>query len=185
MNLSRSALLLIFSSVLLYACQEQPAATTDKPTAPFFDLESYIETQIKALNQEQPGVRKAILVDGQRETQQFDSLDYRTEFQTFLNSDINRKAWVDKYSADSTFEGSQLRQVTYQANTADLKTQLLRVKYDRGEVSDIYIENRTRSIVADVKQDLHFQPGKGYRLITTQETVLSEEQRIEVEVAWD
>ncbi|MCI4651473.1 hypothetical protein [Phaeodactylibacter sp.] len=175
--------LVLLTALLHTSCEEQVAAVANQPD-PFFDLEAYIEAQISSLNQKQPKVRKTILVEGQRETQQFDSLDYRTELKTFLNSDINRKAWVDKYKADSTFEGSQLKQVTYTATGADLKTRLLRVKYDQGEVSDIYIENRTNSIVADVRQDLHFQPGQGYRLVTTQETVLSEEQEIEVEVKW-
>lgn len=175
--------LVLLTALLHTSCEEQVADVANQPD-PFFDLEAYIEAQISSLNQKQPKVRKTILVKGQRETQQFDSLDYRTELKTFLNSDINRKAWVDKYKADSTFEGSQLKQVTYTATGADLKTRLLRVKYDQGEVSDIYIENRTNSIVADVRQDLYFQPGQGYRLVTTQETVLSEEQEIEAEVKW-
>jgi hypothetical protein len=175
--------LALLAALLHTSCEEQVAAAANQPD-PFFDLEAYIEGQISDLNQEQPKVRKTVSVEGQRETQQFDSLDYRTELKTFLNSDINRKAWVDKYKADSTFEGSQLRQVTYKATGEDLKTRLLRVKFDQDEVSDIYIENRTNSIVADVRQDLHFQPGQGYRLVTTQETVLSEEQEIEVEVKW-
>lgn len=165
------------------ACEEQVTAAGNQPD-PFFDLKAYIEGQISDLNKKQPGVRKRISVEGQRETQQFDSLDYRTELKTFLNSDINRKAWVDKYKADSTFEGSYLKQVTYTATAKDLKTQLLRVKYDQEQVSDIYIENRTNSIVADVKQNLHYEPGEGYQLLTTQETVLSEAQEIEVEVEW-
>jgi len=175
--------LALLTMLLHTSCEEQVTAVANQPD-PFFDLEAYIEEQISDLNQEQPKVRKTISVEGQRETQQFDSLDYRTELKTFLNSDINRKAWVDKYKADSTFEGSQLKQVAYTATGEDLKTRLLRVQYEQGKVSDIYIENRTNSIVADVRQDLHFQPGQGYRLVTTQETVLSEEQEIEVEVKW-
>lgn len=175
--------LALLAATLQTSCEEQVSAAASQPD-PFFDLEAYIEGQISGLNQEQPKVRKTISVEGQRETQQFDSLDYRTELKTFLNSDINRKAWVDKYKADSTFEGSQLKQVAYTATGEDLKTRLLRVQYEQGKVSDIYIENRTNSIVADVRQDLHFQPGQGYRLVTTQETVLSEEQEIEVEVKW-
>jgi hypothetical protein len=183
MNPPRLALLVLIASFLLHACQEQTAPTVDQPD-PFFDLKGYMEEQVEALNQKQPKVRKTILVDGQRETKQFDSLDYRTELKTFINSDINRKAWVEKYKADSTFEGSFLKQVTYNSTANDLKTQLLRVQYKDDKVSDIYIENRTNNIVADVRQDLHFQPQTGYRLLTTQETVLSEAQEIEVEVEW-
>lgn len=184
MHLYQYLLLIILSTIVFQACREQTAAPGKQPE-PFFDLEAYMETQISKLNEKQPGVSKSILVDGQRETKQFDSLDYRTELKTFLKSDINRKAWVDKYSIDSTFEGSRLKSVVYKARAADVKTQLLRVLYEEGEVSDIYVENRTKSIVADVLQDLHFQPHTGYRLSTTQETVLSEGQKIEVEVTWE
>ncbi|MEQ8705972.1 MAG: hypothetical protein RIC19_18730 [Phaeodactylibacter sp.] len=184
MKISQLFALAISLAIFFSSCQEQPVSAGGQPE-PFFDLKAYMEKQIEALNQEQSAVRKAILVDGQRETKQLDSLDYRIELKTFLNSDINRKAWVDKYTTDSTLEGSYLKEVTYTATAEKLKTRLLRIRYDQNEVSDIYIENRTNSIVADVRQELHFQPEVGYRLRTTQETVLSEAQEIEVTVKWE
>ncbi|MBV6652403.1 MAG: hypothetical protein KI786_01520 [Mameliella sp.] len=171
--------------VLLFtSCQDAAEPSSSQSAGPFFNLTDYIEGQIFELNKEQPKVQKVISIDGQQEAKVLDSLDYRTELKTFLNSDINRKAWVDKYDVDSIFENSNLKQITYKANTEDLKTQLIHIRYEEDQVSEVYIENRTFSLVADVSQDLHYEAGIGYRLVTTQKTVLSDEQEIEVRVAW-
>lgn len=175
---------LLLGSLLFSSCQGRAGEVASQPD-PFFDLQAYMKAKIEDLNHRQPKVVKKIEVDGQTESHEFDSLDYQKELQLFKNSDINREAWVDKYAADSTMETGRLKRIVYTATDPDLKTQLLRVEYDeKGEVSGIYIENRTESIVADVRQDLHFTPGEGYRLLTAQQTALSAEKEIEIEVKW-
>jgi hypothetical protein len=170
--------------LLLAACQMRESAESGGPK-PFFDLKGYINAQIEALNALQPTLEKRIQVDGQNETQELDSLDYEKELRMFLRSDINRKAWFDKYEVDSTFENGTLESVRYTTDTEDLKTSLLEVEYEQGEVSRIYIENKTESVVADVRQELLYEPGQGYRLFTAQKTAMSSEQEVIVEVEWD
>ena len=177
-------LLTLSSILLLSACQMRESAKSGGPT-PFFDLKGYMNTQIEDLNERQPTLEKRIQVDGQKETQQLDSLDYEKELRMFLRSDINRKAWFDKYKADSTLENGNLQQIRYTTDAEDLKTQLLEIQYEQGEVSQIYIENRTESVVADVRQELLYEVGKGYRLFTAQQTAMSSEQEVIVKVEWD
>jgi hypothetical protein len=170
--------------LLLSACQMRESAESGGPK-PFFDLKGYMNAQVEDLNARQPTLEKRIQVDGQTETHQFDSLNYEEELRMFLRSDINRKAWFDKYEADSTLENGALQSVRYTTDAEDLKTQLLEVTYEQGAVSRIYIENSTESVVADVRQELQYEVGKGYRLFTAQQTALSSEQEVIVEVEWD
>jgi len=179
----RTALLLL-PTLLLSACQMRQSAEGSGPK-PFFDLKGYMEEQIEELQARQPMAKKRILVDGQREAHRFDSLDYEKELRMFLRSDINRKAWFDKYQADSSFQAGQLKSVRYTTDAEDLKTRLMEVDYADETVERIYIENLTQSVVADVRQELLYQPGEGYRLFTAQQTALSTEQEVEVEVEWE
>jgi hypothetical protein len=176
--------LLLFPLLLLTACQMRENAISGGPK-PFFDLKGYMNAQIEDLNARQPALEKRIQVDGQKETQQFDSLDYAKELSMFLRSDINRKAWFDKYTADSTLQNGNLQSIRYTTDTRDLKTRLLEIEYEQGEVSRIYIENKTESVVADVRQELLYEVGKGYRLFTAQQTAMSAEQEVIVEVEWN
>ncbi len=174
---------LAFAVTLLSACQMRESAKKEGPT-PFFDLKGYMQEQIDELQARQPDAEKRIEVDGQTEAKHFDSLDYQKELRTFLNSEINRKAWFDKYRPDSTFRDGKLQAIEYTTDAEDLKTRLLRVEFAGDTVSRIYIENLTESVVADVTQELLYRPGQGYRLYTAQETALSAEQKVTVEVEW-
>lgn len=172
----------VFITGLLAACQPQRTSSGDEPT-PFFDLLAYIDAEAEALNEQQPKVRKRVVVQGQEETQVLSEVDFSEELKVFRRSDINRKAWIDKYQADSTFEQGQLVQARYVAIDSSLKTRWLEVQYnEEGEVQAVLIRNRSKSPVVNVRQDLSYRPGKGYRLVTAQSTALSREQEVVVEV---
>ncbi|MCO6477553.1 MAG: hypothetical protein J5I94_13060 [Phaeodactylibacter sp.] len=148
----------------------------------FFDLKGYMENEIRRLSEKQPEVRKRIAIDGRAEEKTLDSLDYKKELDIFSRSGINKVAWLDKYQVDSTFRAGQLRQVAYTSKDKSLKTHLLEVQFSDGEVSQIHVQNRTESIVADVGQEMWYYPGEGYKLVSRQSTALTEEKKVEVEV---
>lgn len=182
---SSSLLLLALLALFLGSCTQAPQAKSQKAT-PFFDLKGFVAQEIEQLQKQQPQARKQVAVNGQQESLPFDSLNYEKELQVFIRSDINRPAWTDKYKADTILEHGQVRALSYEALAEDLKTRLLSVQFtEEGKVKEIKIENRTQSPVADVRQDLTYTPGNGYRLLTAQSTALSEEKEVEVSVRWE
>ncbi|MCO6487551.1 MAG: hypothetical protein J5I98_03985 [Phaeodactylibacter sp.] len=148
----------------------------------FFDLKGYMESEIQRLSETQPEVLKRIAIDGRGEEKTFDSLDYEKELDIFSRSDINKVAWLDKYRVDSVYQGGQLARLTYTSKDKDLKTHLLEVRFSDGQVTQVHVQNKTESIVADVGQEIWYQPAKGYRLASRQSTALTEEKEVEVEV---
>lgn len=182
---SSSPLLLALFALILIGCSPAPPAESLN-AAPFFDLKGFVEQEIEQLQKQQPQARKEVAVNGQQESLPFDSLNYEKELQVFIRSDINRPAWTDKYRADTLLERGQVRALSYEALVEGLKTRLLSIQFtEEGDVKEIKIQNRTQSPVADVRQDLTYTPGSGYRLLTAQSTALSEEKEVEVSVRWE
>ena len=165
----------------LCGCSRDGRAPVRLPDA-FFDLKGFMESEAQHLSQTQPRALKRIAIDGQSEEKVFDSLDYKKELDIFSRSDINKTAWLDKYQVDSLFQDGKLQLVRYTSQDKSLKTHLLEVKYSGGQVSEVHIQNRTESLVADVGQELWYRPGQGYALSSRQSTALTKEKEIEVEV---
>lgn len=180
--MKRPFLYLAFLSLAFTGCAS--GGEEEGLTAPdaFFDLKGYIKGEIRRLSEIQPEVLKRIAIDGRGEEKTFDSLDYEKELDIFSRSDINKIAWLDKYRVDSVFQGGQLVRLTYTSKDKDLKTHLLEVQFSGGQVTQVHVQNKTESIVADVGQEIWYQPAKGYRLASRQSTALTEEKEVEVEV---
>jgi len=173
-------IILFLLSVLTIACQPESVKERAKVDY-FFDLEAFMNQEIERLNEAQPRIEKRIVLSGKTEVKQFDSLDYERELAVFVKADINKVAWVDKYEADSSYQDGKLTKVTYTTKDKDLKTHLLEVSFEQGEVVHIHARGVTESVVADVYKDMDYWPGKGYTLSSAQSTVLSEETAVEVE----
>jgi len=171
---------ILFITCLICSCQPGPAEEQAEADY-FFDLEAFMKGEMERLNEEQPRIEKRIELQGNTEVEQFDSLDYERELSVFAKADINRIAWQDKYQADSTYQDGQLTKVTYKAKDKDLKTHLLEVSFQNGEVAHIHARAATESLVANVYKEMDYWPGKGYKLASAQSTALSEETAIEVE----
>ncbi|MCB0557682.1 MAG: hypothetical protein H6573_06145 [Lewinellaceae bacterium] len=175
-------LYLAFLTLTAIACSENGQKPGSATPEAFFDLKGYIEQEVQRLSESQPAVLKRIAIDGQKEERAFDSLDYSKELNIFSRSDINKVAWLDKYRADSTFQDGQLSRISYTSKEKGLKTQLLELQFSGGRVSRVHIQNKTESIVADVAQEMWYDPEHGYSLESRQSTALTKEKKVKVEV---
>lgn len=184
----RAWLGLFFLFCIVLACDPSDG-TSPSSAQGFFDLKGYMEQEISRLGQEQPSVRKEIRLQDQSEVKTFDSLDYAKELAMFIKADINKVAWLDKYTVDTLWaeeEQQQIAGLVYSANSEGLKTQELKVDFDaEGAVREIYVKLGTESLVADVYQELTYQPDSGYRLLSEQSTAISSPNRIQVDVEWE
>lgn len=150
---------------------------------PFFDLKGYMESQIDSLREQQDPVEKTITLGDKSETHRFSDFDYDRELTIFLQSDINKPAWFDKYRIDSVQQNGRLQAVTYTALDTSLRTRELRVELDGPAVERIYLRNRTKTVLSSGDQELWYEPGRGYRIATLQKSLASDplESVIEVE----
>lgn len=176
-------IILLVSSWLLAACQSgAPEINPDDQPDPYFDLKGYFEKETARLNREQPRLRKQVSINEETEEKMLDSLDYEQELSVFINSDINRPAWFDKYRIDSLRDGARLQTLSYQALDKDLRVRSIRIRFTGDEVSEIIIDKETENIVAGSGQHLEYRPDQGYQISSRQKTAVSKKQELNISV---
>ncbi|HMQ49316.1 MAG TPA: hypothetical protein PKA00_17870 [Saprospiraceae bacterium] len=174
-------LCLLTCLVLLASCQQAQKESTEIE-ARFFDLKNYISAEIERLNQEQPNVRKKVAINGKTEEHDFHQLHYEKELDVFLQSDINRLAWYDKYQVDSLMENGQLKTLIYKATDPKLKTQKLEINLANAKVESIHIANQSYTFIATAQQTAIYQPDSGYSFESLQSNILGSKRDISMEV---
>ena len=173
-------LLFFFALVgLLSYCAAETVVTVQ--SQPFFDLKSFFSQEQEQLNSIKKVIKKAT-IDGVVEEKTMDSFDMKKELALFVDSDINKAAWLDKYNVDSIYNGKILTQLTYIAKEDDLKTKHLAIHFTKGLVDSIYIIRKTTSLVAKLEQHLKYVPHKGYSIESQQKTSLSAAYVLELDV---
>jgi hypothetical protein len=179
----RSVLGGVLASALLLGCIPEKTAEQVE-LAPFFDLKGYIDTEVERLATEVPRADKQITFNGQTESHDTMALDYADELAIFRNSDINRPAWLEKYTVDSIRASGQLT-VDYLALDTSLAVRKLRVVEAAESVVRIEIDRQTGTVLSDGRQHLRYEPAVGYLIDSYQDRRFGEslDTRIEVRFA--
>lgn len=173
-------LLLGFAILLLSACELEQEVQIDQHS--FFDLKGFFENEQTRLKGKKEFI-KSVKIDGQEEEEIFDQLDFEKELAIFKNSDINKIAWLDKYSVDTTFSASrQISSILYIALDKDLRTQSLKIDFNKEKVSQILIKNKSKSMIASTDQVLTYTPNEGYTVRSGQNMALLDGFDLDVQV---
>ena len=149
---------------------------------PFFDLKTFFKEELVKL-QTIKKVTKKINLNGKIEEKTFETLNYEEELSIFINSDINKNAWFDKYTIDSTFNiQKELVSISYSAKDEDLKTKKIDINFSNKQPTEIIITNISSNPIANADQLLHYTANKGYRIDNVQHQILSEQKKMSIEV---
>jgi hypothetical protein len=167
--------------LILSSCnqaEEAQVAIDQKDT--FFSLDKFFEAEEKRLQSASIALDKEIRINEKQEQQLITEVDYASEFSMFRKADINRPAWLSKYSADSTLQGGAL-QIRYTSLDPELKTQELLVMMNKeGGVEKIDIMSQTETALAGNKSWMTYEPASGYLIKTQQENRTAETLNIEI-----
>lgn len=131
----------------------------------FFDIEGYFNEEIDRLEDLKPTIEKIVSLDGTSETIRPDSLNYENELSVFVNSDINKISWMDRYAADTLRNADRaLQSVRYEAQDDKLRTRLIEIDYRDGRPDKINILNRTENALLEARQELSYEPNRGFSI---------------------
>lgn len=87
----------------LSSCQDQPVASVAQANQQAFDLEGFLNQEVKNLEQAQAAVTKSVSEDGQpKETKTFRQLNWAEELGAFADADINKPALRGQYTEETT-----------------------------------------------------------------------------------
>ena len=178
--------LLLFTFLLGFlSCQSNTTTVSTASTFnAFFDLKKFFNQEISQLSNVKQ-FKKTISINGIEESQELTGLNLEEELAIFINSDINRPAWSDKYRVDSIFnEKKELVQLEYHSLDKKLKTQKLNVRYQDNSVISIEIIKNLDNAVAKSNQVLTYFAQKGYRIHSRQALSFSETKELHIEVVY-
>lgn len=175
-------LLLLFLLTTLLSCQGDLSGDSTSNQGDFFDLKNFFKTEFQQLADKHK-VEKTTRINGVEETKQFDKINFEEELAVFLNSDINKISWLDKYQVDSVFNTQNLlTEIRYTAIDEKLRTKKMVITYAEDAVNSIYIRNASKNIITDAEQILDYSPKTGYQISSRQKVIFSPEKNLAVTV---
>lgn len=174
---------LLLLCCIVLACETKDLSQL--PEVAFFDLKAYFKTEQSELDKIKK-VRKTVNVDGvlESKTVEINGVDFEEELALFVDSDINKVSWLDQYETESLMENGKIKQLRYIAKKEQLKTQKLTVHFEGSVVDSIHILRKTSSIAAQLEQELTYLPNQGYRITSRQQTTMSDENEIALDVVF-
>ncbi len=180
--LNKLSLLLLSSLFFLSACVDTSATDKSLVEKPFFDLKNYFAQEMTRLA-DKKNVTKKAFYNGQEETKIIENPNFSNELLIFSNTDINRTAWLDKYSVDSTFNAQQkLTTIDYASLDKKLKTKSLHVEFSNNVVSLIEITSAGNSAISQTNSKLTYSPTKGYSIKSEQSVKFVSQNDINIQV---
>jgi hypothetical protein len=185
MRFFTAPLALLLLGLSLSACQSSASASDEQQEeAFFFNLKKFFEAEISRLeNGKIEGVKK-VQFNQEKDETKAQHLNYAKELEVFVNSDINKLSWRDKYSGDTSSVNGQIQKIVYKALDEHLKTREVVIQFEDANVSDIRIKNRLKSIIADARQNLRYRPQVGYEIKGQQNMSAAGDATVGVEVVF-
>ena len=130
----------------------------------FFPMKQYLLQEAKRLEKANAALTKAILLDGQADTAHVKAVDWQKEFTPFIESDINRLIWQDKFRVDSTTLDNGTVQTTYTSSDRKVPVKKLDVFRQNGQVSKIAIQTAIGNSWYKNHRSMTYTPATGYRI---------------------
>ncbi len=155
----------------------------DMSLDPFFDLSAYIDEQVDSLEQAGVQVTKTITLNGTTETKQLTDLNFGKDLRVFREADINKPAWLDKYSLEREGGDERLTR-TYIATDSSMQTRRLTVVTRNGEPIHVEIIRKTGTVLSDGRHRLIYEPANGYSMRTVQSNKFGEDLDADISVSW-
>jgi hypothetical protein len=159
-------LLKVFLIIILFSSCFSKAKET-KQLKFYFDLKGYFTNLALTLNEKNPEINKTVSKNEIKESKRIKIPNWNEEFALFIESDINKPAWKDSYTKDSS-----ATKIIYKSNDADLKTQKIEISLSHGKPTKIHIETSANNLLYQTKENLDFYPDSLYRIQKNQNVIL-------------
>jgi len=155
-------------------------AKADTPKA-FFDIDGYFDAEINALNSSTLKLKKDAKIDGKSESQTIEKPNWNTELKLFKDSDINKIAWVDKYSTEK-----KSNSIVYTTADSTLTTKRIQIDYKSAvtdnfeDVVSILIINNTENVLYSSSEFLTYTPKSSISIIRNQQIKTGDNKMVEI-----
>lgn len=162
----RNLLIAVFILVIFSGCFSAGQKNARRKIY-FYDLQAYFTKTAERLNQENPTISKSVAKNKITEKHTIKVANWNTELALFIESDINKGAWRDSYSKDSS-----ATKIIYTAKDDDLKTRKIEIWMDQGKPKKFTIETKADNMLYHTIEELEFIPDSLYSIKKHQKVVI-------------
>ncbi|MFC5282133.1 hypothetical protein [Pedobacter alpinus] len=155
----------LFIIVILFSgCNSCNEPTTRKQIY-YFDLQAYFGEQAVLLKNK--SIVKTVAKNKVAEKQNLIISNWEQEFSLFTESDINKAAWKDSYTKDST-----ANKIKYTAKEVDLRVRSIEINLQNLKPSKITIVNQGDNYLYHTTDTLTYIPDSLYQIKKHQKVIL-------------
>ena len=151
--------------VIVSGCK--PQVKEPAGTLKYFDLKGFFKADSARLSQKHPLVTKTVVQNGKSQTKKVYIDNWGSEFELFTNADINKPAWRDSYSINTSDSV-----IIYSAKQPELKTTRIIISKKGDKVKWILIYSHTKILLYENTEKLTYFPDSVYSIAKLQKVRL-------------
>jgi len=129
----------------------------------YFDLKGYFYADSARLTHQNKPVLKTVIHNGVTQTRKVHIANWGNELSLFISSDINKPAWKDSYTVQTSGDA-----LIYKAKEPGLQTTQIIINRPNNKVKWILIFNHTKNMLYETKEKLTYFPDSMYMIEKTQ-----------------
>jgi hypothetical protein len=163
----------ISCSAILPACN--PDIKDTGSALKYFDLKGYFYADSARLTKLNRPVLKTVIHNGVSQSKKVHISNWGTELGLLVGSDINKPAWKDSYTVQTT-----PTTLIYAAKYPELQTQNIIINKADNKVKWIMIINHTKNMLYETKEKLTYFPDSMYMIEKVQSVRLLGSNRYDI-----
>jgi hypothetical protein len=169
----------LFLAIITFSCQQKEENSTQK----YFDIKSLFTNQINVLSTEKPVFVKNVEINSEKETKEFDSIDWKKELDPFVMMDINKPAYAKSYEIIET--DSTLKYLLKKDEKLPISSIWMMKKRNSNQISFIEIASNEENMLYGWNKSLtaEFEKGilKKYNISGKQKIMIFDEEVYKIE----
>lgn len=159
---SRTLILLIF--IIVSCSKPEPKKANNTYT----DIKGFFEAEVSRLSKSAVLIDKTVKRNDISETKTGISVNWANELSLFIESDINKPAWRDRYKIIEN-----KNRIHYTALDDELRTRSIQIQKDlNGRLLHILIKNETQNNLYQSSEILSYFPDSFYTINKSQNVIL-------------
>ncbi len=148
-------------------------------TVSYFSLQAFFQNEFTRLARDSIALEKEAWLNDHFDHSFNPSPDWPKELNLFIESDINKPAYLGSYTCDTIDWGDSLA-IQYRALEKSLRTRELEIRLRGDSLTGIFIAYEDNNPVFTASRTMRYRPGKGYSISGMQGTAAGGHTRLEI-----
>jgi hypothetical protein len=133
----------------------------------YFDVQGYFNKEAQRLSKSNPTLNKTVVVNGATEQKSIKISDWNKELASFIDADINKRAWEGEFTAVNSKNGT-----VYSSDNEKVPVKRLEVIKDKDGITGVTIIIKNSNYLYTSSDTLRYFPDSLYQIKKAQHITL-------------